>query len=219
MAKKRKLKPLDSRARWSSDDEVTALFAWLDHTRKYHQIDFDNTVVAHMKNKFTFQQIEGKIEREWRFSGRDTKLKWREDVYQHGSMCIMFSESQRRDIKALQDDLETEFVRSHFGEVPVRKYRLRSSSVLGSTPKTPGPQRVTPLLEIKETPSQRSNRAISVTPSTVKRQIRDTESASTEKSSGAAKPKTYSKRNVRLFRPYLFAGLTCGNSRALLNIP
>lgn len=207
--KEKEVEAPDSRTEWSPKETI-ALLVWLDHALKHEEVDFKATVVAHLKSKFTLQQIERKLSSLWNSFASDpddfasgTNLKWREDVYKRGSVSIGLSDRDKEDIAAAMDELETEYVRSHFEEVPARNYRLRSSSLLGSISTIRSSQRVTPLLETKGTPLRQWQHTSSVTPSTVKREIRDTEPNSAEQSTGRKRLRTYSKRNQSIARYHL----------------
>ena len=231
--KKRRPKSGESRAPptlWSST-EIIALLAWLDHTLKHKDVDFKSTVVDHFKNKFTLRQIEDKLGSLWDRKGPNKvpgapKVIWRTDVYARGSKSLGnhphgLNDEQKREIAAALEEIENEYIATQLARVPDLSHRLRSSSRLASVSTVRSCQITAPHLETSKTPAGRRQQTISLTPSRVKREIRDTESSSAEQSTGRKRPRTYSKRAVCSldnFSKLWLSGLTCVDSMALLEL-
>ena len=111
---------------WTEDD-VGALLAYLDHTRK-HSIEFNEAVVSHLKNTqqkdVTIVQISRKLRALWNSLGEDNS-KSVDDVYIRGSVCLPhLSEAERRARDLALRALEDEFVSERLAS---RRY-LRSAS-------------------------------------------------------------------------------------------
>ena len=144
MAKKTKSKPKQSKAEWSSEDEIS-LLAWLDHTLKNDEIDFQKTAVEHLNNAFTWKKIDGKLWRLWHTYGPSvpadmTQRQWKTEksIYDHGSGCLVgLSENDKREIASTTQLLEDEFIASQIAASSQRQLRSaskfdRSSSIRDS---------------------------------------------------------------------------------------
>jgi hypothetical protein len=73
-----------------SDAETVRLLAWLDFTLRHPRISFQETIVGHLNDKYTFTKVEGKLVRLWKRYGppvapRDSKAYALQQIYSVGS--------------------------------------------------------------------------------------------------------------------------------------
>jgi hypothetical protein len=205
MAKKksRKAQRNQPSADWS-DDDIISLLSWLDFSLKHKEINFQTTIVDHLKGAFALGQIEGKLNRLWWTYGPDQvpgTAKLKPDIKTRGSVAIpkylteATTEKIRLAIEALEKGRD-----ALFSTPPNR--RLRSISRLDATPPIQESRLTTPMVPKVGTPQHQKRKFNSVSTTTfgVTPEIRHVHSSFSNTSKSRKKQKTYSKRDVRL--PY-----------------
>lgn len=99
------------RFNWSFKETIE-LIAWLDHTVKHKTINFDDTVVGHLKEAsgidFTLKQVWKKLAALWSNLGRDNypRLKSWRDVFDHGSKILILTGEEAESIALAQKKIE-----------------------------------------------------------------------------------------------------------------
>jgi hypothetical protein len=192
MAKKKSAKPRASRAKWSDPDDW-AMLSWLDFTLKHKELDFSDTVVAHLKQAYSLTQIENRLIRLWNNNGvEEARTTWRESLFTFGSKCIGLTPEDKKEIAKLVQALEEEYVARQLS-TPVR--RLRSSSRVDSTSRDSLPFRNSSR-SLGTTQKISRTQSLSTTPSRIKREIDCVEVVSGE-GSQSKKRKNNGFRTVR----------------------
>jgi hypothetical protein len=96
---------------WSFEDTME-LIAWLDHTVKHKAINFDDSVVGHLKQArdtdYTIKQVKTKLEALWTKIGRDyypRQKSWK-DVFDHGSKILMLTPEEADSVAQARKRIE-----------------------------------------------------------------------------------------------------------------
>jgi len=201
-------------ANWSDEIQVS-LLSWLDFSLKHKEIDFESTIVDHLKGAFTLQQIEGKLRRLWYDYGPvqvPGTPKLRPDIKTRGSLSLphYMTADKKNDIRLAIETLEI----GYDALFPTPNRRLRSISRLDTPSSNQYSRSSTTTVQKTETLQKRKRRfeSESVTPSGVKNEIRQVDIGSPNTMKGRKRQKTYSKRDVRLPSHLLFEPLLMGNS-------
>ena len=124
--------PAFTRAHWAQHDTIQ-LLAWLDHSLKQNNINFDRTIVGHLKvasgKAFTVKQAKSKLVALWRYCGSDV-AKDPTTIYRQGSSCLPgLADEEKEAIAAASLDLA-----HSAATIPLRGGRLIVRST--SSPRT-----------------------------------------------------------------------------------
>jgi len=99
------------RTNWSFEETIE-LIAWLDHTVKHKTINFDDTVVCHLKQAcdtiYTINQVRKKLKALWKNIGQDKyphQKSWK-DVFDHGSKIFKLTDEELDSIALAQKKIE-----------------------------------------------------------------------------------------------------------------
>jgi hypothetical protein len=181
MAKKRWSQTKGPRAEWSIADTIT-LLAWLNHSLKHEDVEFETTIVSRLNQAYTLPQINRKLSGLWNKHGpadkpRGPRSLWRDDIFVDGSACLEGVNGLEEDIleKIAESTriLEDEY-RLKKAQPAARRLRSTSSLIdfplLRTTPDTPP--------KSARTPQKLRHRALSnsLTPSAIKREIEQIQS-------------------------------------------
>jgi hypothetical protein len=206
-------------ADWSYDN-IISLLSWLDFSLKHKEINFQATIVDHLKGAFALKQIEGKLKRLWSNHGPDQvpgTAKLKPDIKTRGSAAIpkYLTEATTENIRLAIEALEKGYVAS-FSTPPNR--RLRSISRLDATPPIQESRLTTPTVPKAGTPQHQKRKFDSVSTTTfgVTPEIGHVHSSFSNTSKSRKKQKTYSKRDVRLPYCLLFVLLLMCNSEIVV---
>lgn len=176
MAKKRRPSPKISKALWPTSD-VATLLAWLDHSLKHNDLDFESTVVFRLNQLYTFAQIKRKLSSIWHNYGPEDKpgwppSLWKDDIFAHGSACLDC-------INALEDGISDKIAESL--KTFEDEYRSRQAQPAARRLRSTSRQNDFPLLQgtpdtvqtTTRSPQKRKYRPLSksLTPSVIKREI------------------------------------------------
>jgi hypothetical protein len=187
--------------KWT-DENIISLLSLLDFTLKHKEVNFETTIVAHLKDVFTLGQIEGKLYRLWNDFGPDQvpgAPKLKSDIKDRGSRSIpkYLTGDVKNEIRLAIEELEKGYGYDALFSTPNR--RLRSISRLGTTPSIQDSRLATPA---RSTPQRQKRKFDNVSTNTfgLKPEIGQVDSSfsKTPKNSSRKKQKTYSKRDVRL---------------------
>jgi hypothetical protein len=131
------------RINWSFEETIE-LIAWLDHTAKHKAINFDDTVVSHLKQacdtECTIQQVRKKLEALWKNIGQEKyphQKGWK-DVFDHGSKIFKLTDEELDSIALAQKKIEEQATTTLL-ETP---RRTRGDS-------RPGDSRLSPFLSLE----------------------------------------------------------------------
>jgi hypothetical protein len=203
MTKKRntKLSSVKHSNRWSWENDV-ALLSWLDFSLKYKKDNFDATVVNYLDGAFTFEQIQRRLKTIWERRGPDkpgSPKHWH-DIKIRGSISLHndhgLNEAERNDIRLAVQKLEDFFSLEQL--TPNR--RLRSSSKVNTVSSSQDVRSNTPTKDNngKAQGLKRKFGTNLLTSSGAKDENGQVDLYSSKASKGRKKPKTYSKRDVRV---------------------
>ena len=124
----------DSRANWSQQDTIR-LLAWLDHSLGHRNVEFDSTIVDHLRvscdKEFTMKQAKAKLYALWKYCASDD-AKDPAEIYREGSSCLVGLTDEEKDaVVATSLDLA-----QAVAIIPLRsgRYVVRSTS----SPRTQG---------------------------------------------------------------------------------
>jgi hypothetical protein len=202
MAKKKntkasRVKPVNH---WSWENTVS-LLSWLDFSLKHKDIDFE-AVVDHLAGAFTIEQVDRKLKTLWNRWGPDepdSSKDWH-DIKICGSPLLhnrgFLNGDQKNDIALAVEELE----KTYLPELSTPNRRLRSSSRLETGSSNQDSRLNTPIVE-KNGKAQGRKRKFgtdSLTPSGGKHEIVPVDIDSSKTDKVRKKPKTYSKRDVRV---------------------
>jgi hypothetical protein len=178
------------------------LLSWLDFSLKYMDIDhFEKTIVDRLGGEYTIGQINGKLQRLWERGGPDelSRKGWR-DIKERGSISLhnrdFLTEKEINDIALAVEELE----KNYLPGLSTSNRQLRSTSRLETVSSDQSSRLNTPTVEKNGKAHGRKRKfADSLTPSTVKDEIVPVSIGSSKTEIKARKkPKTYSKRDVRV---------------------